>query len=186
MDQRALIRIGIAGPLFFAAASVLLTVAEHGYLTSHGWDPVGDSDVTWGSALAAGRSASTRCWRSWRSAPRRSRSPVSITGAPGRRAAARVLTLSAVLTCLAARPVDVPVPVHSWHGVVNEAALSLLVITTPLGMLLVARERGWSIRWVVAAIAVVGLTALAFQSIGVWTLYLYYAAWAAYLPALAL
>jgi hypothetical protein len=93
-----------------------------------------------------------------------------------------VLTLSAVLTCLAA----LPVPVHSWHGVVNEAALSLLVITTPLGMLLVARERGWSIRWVVAAIAVVGLTALAFQSIGVWTLYLYYAAWAAYLPALAL
>lgn len=177
MPQRTARRLTIIGPVVFAVASALLTVAEHGFLVRHGWKPLADSNVNWPSALASGPVgvieilAFVSLGAATIAAARLHRARTD------RRAAAIALTIAGVLTVFAACPVDVGTPPHTWHGYVNEISLSILTLLAPVALLLVARDLRWDRRPLTLAVGLVVVTAIAFMSLGVWSLYLYYAYW---------
>jgi hypothetical protein len=177
LRQTTLDRIAVLGPLAFLAASALLTFAEHGYLARHGWKALADSDVNWPSALASGPAGAIEV------AAFVALGAATVAAAhvhrerSGRRDGAIALTIAGVLTGLAACPVDVGTSPHTWHGYVNETSLSILTVVAPIALVLVSRDLGWNRRWLAAALGLVLVTAVAFMSLGAWSLYLYYAYW---------
>jgi hypothetical protein len=177
MPPRTVRQLTIIGPVIFVVASALLTVAEHGFLVRHGWKPLADSNVNWPSALASGPVgvieilAFVALGVATIDAARLHRDRTD------RRAAASALTVAGVLTLFAACPVDVGTPPHTWHGYVNEISLSILTLLAPVALLLAARDLAWDRGRLMLALGLIAVTAIAFMSLGAWSLYLYYAYW---------
>jgi hypothetical protein len=177
MTDRTARRITVLGPTAFLAASALLTVAEHGYLARHGWKALADSNVNWPSALASGPAGVVEILAFLALGLATLSAAQLHHGHGGRRGTVLALKAAGVLTVLAACPVDVGTSPHTWHGYVNEISLSILTLLAPIALLLVARDLGWDRRRLALAVGLIAVTAVAFMSLGAWSLYFYYGYW---------